>query len=1210
MPKQSAVEETLRAVLTPLLPPGVVITHVTSHGAARLEDVNDESPLGGIPTEVSASAWSEGEDGGAAADAAAPEASSADAAPTRSLAAYLAELSADDGDDGDGDGVVALFDHQSLDWPGVDAYRAPPQDAAALRPDAAAARLRAFAPAVARPSRATPDAMKRALELAARSTCSGVVAALVAPSPGPDDASKFFLLAVSAAPPSRVDLRALLRHSPRALDLESSRQLVCYQLARELARAHASGFALAPHGGLDARDAWVEGAPRSPIVRVAAARSSFRCSSSSCSDADAVREATIAWRAGVLSNLDYLLELNARAGRTRGDRAFHAVVPWVVDFVNDPDEATDEARTSSSSSSSSTSTSTSSPLGRWRDLTKTKWRLCKGDAQLDHAFEHSDHHVSDDCLSELAVCVYKSRVLPLSVLRRTVRMNFVADEYPRTIARVFEWSPDECVPEFYDDASVFKSAHPEDVGLRDLEVPSGCDSPEDFVAKHRAALESDVVSRGLPAWIDLTFGVALRGEDAIRAKNVMVEPADVTAPRGFGRVALFRTPHPARGLAAPRLLVPDRSPSPPRSSIDADEDPTRRASHSSLLGDDRIPLLTIAPADVLEALDPPPPPPPATERETRARTLRDAAREDVRALGRVFAAVYARDVAVLDMPITEVEKSVVPSLPLVVRATVASMTSTRASGGAPTAAAVRDSTLFPRRIRVAADALATIRAARAGIPRATAAAAALRNGAATCGVEAAELIAPAASRAVADAPSPVGAVAGEILSLVARRAPAEVSTTLLAPCIADVLALGSVGGGGGGGGRGETADDADAEEDAADAARASALADDVLRPVQRALGAASFRLEVVPLLVRCVVSRAASARVGAAACAALASLASREPLPVALRVIVRPLLKATSRRPSKTDGGGGGGGGGGGPAPDSASERAAVALTSIAEALGPSVTARHVLPALVATVFKPTRGGGDVDDVAMTLYASLGDVVGLGRLRDVVRDASAVEASLISERRWKPSREALAAGTPWEQREDAAASGAAQHGSGGDRFGGLVGRGLNGLRDRLMEGWQGLGDSSDRVATAAAAAAAAAPARDDADADADADDEYDDAHDARAPWGWLPRVGYSPADDSEAPWELRLETLTSWRAHRERCAFVAASDDESYLLTGGGDGVVRVWSTGGTTSGGPIASHDTHGPFTPTCATFLGGAKVRSIHWSPHDRVGVVNADP
>ena len=92
MPKQSAAEETLRAVLTPLLPPGVVITHVTSHGAARLEDVNDESPLGGIPTEVSASAWSEGEDGGAAADAAAPEASSADAAPTRSLLITLGAL--------------------------------------------------------------------------------------------------------------------------------------------------------------------------------------------------------------------------------------------------------------------------------------------------------------------------------------------------------------------------------------------------------------------------------------------------------------------------------------------------------------------------------------------------------------------------------------------------------------------------------------------------------------------------------------------------------------------------------------------------------------------------------------------------------------------------------------------------------------------------------------------------------------------------------------------------------------------------------------------------------------------------------------------------------------------------------------------------------------------------------------------------------------
>ena len=35
--------------------------------------------------------------------------------------------------------------------------------------------------------------------------------------------------------------------------------------------------------------------------------------------------ATAAWRAGAVSNLDYILELNRRAGRSRGDRGFHAL---------------------------------------------------------------------------------------------------------------------------------------------------------------------------------------------------------------------------------------------------------------------------------------------------------------------------------------------------------------------------------------------------------------------------------------------------------------------------------------------------------------------------------------------------------------------------------------------------------------------------------------------------------------------------------------------------------------------------------------------------------------------------------------------------------------------------------------------------------------------------------------------------------------------
>ncbi|KAL6621216.1 hypothetical protein ACP70R_033648 [Stipagrostis hirtigluma subsp. patula] len=112
------------------------------------------------------------------------------------------------------------------------------------------------------------------------------------------------------------------------------------------------------------------------------------------------------WWKGELSNYEYLLVLNKLAGRRWGDPAFHTVMPWVIDFTVKPDESSDNG---------------------WRDLTKSKWRLAQGDEQLDFTYSSSDvpHHVSDECLSELAVCSYKARRLPKAILSASVEAKNV-----------------------------------------------------------------------------------------------------------------------------------------------------------------------------------------------------------------------------------------------------------------------------------------------------------------------------------------------------------------------------------------------------------------------------------------------------------------------------------------------------------------------------------------------------------------------------------------------------------------------------------------------------------------------------------------------------------------------------------------------------------------------------------------------------------------
>ncbi|XP_057694255.1 WD repeat-containing protein 81 [Corythoichthys intestinalis] len=379
-------------------------------------------------------------------------------------------------------------------------------------------------------------------------------------------------------PYTQYSLHDIVSFSPAKLANSHAKVLfIIYQLLTAIQACHASGLSC---GDLSLSDIAVDeqlcsclklnlahyedlGAPSSDCTASQAPESiSTRvafCSSPEnkmfCNDCfHELKTLVLDWVHGRVSNFCYLMELNRLAGRREGDPNYHPVLPWVVDFTV--------------------------PFGKFRDLRRSKFRLNKGDKQLDFTYEmtkealaavgsgiggvgvggdlsgsvsasgagqpdhlHVPHHISD-VLSDITYYVYKARQTPKSVLCSHVRSQWEPNEYPSSMERMQSWTPDECIPEFYTDPSIFRSIHPD---MPDLDVPPWCKSCEEFIEVHQRLLESREVSQNLHHWIDLNFGFKLSGKDAVKAKNVCLHLVDNhTHLTTYGVVQLFDQPHPPR----------------------------------------------------------------------------------------------------------------------------------------------------------------------------------------------------------------------------------------------------------------------------------------------------------------------------------------------------------------------------------------------------------------------------------------------------------------------------------------------------------------------------------------------------------------------------------------------------------------------------------------------------------------------------------------
>ncbi|XP_076368453.1 neurobeachin-like protein 1 [Tachypleus tridentatus] len=281
---------------------------------------------------------------------------------------------------------------------------------------------------------------------------------------------------------------------------------------------------------------------------------------------------TTKWIQREISNFEYLMQLNTIAGRTYNDLSQYPVFPWILaDYTSEELDLENPA----------VFRDLSRPIGvvnpKNVSEVKTKYDHFVDITGMVEKFHYGTHYSNS-----AGVVHYMVRMEPFTSLHIELQSGRfdVADRQFQSIEatwRMLMENPNdvkELIPEFYFLPEFLVNLNGFDLGrlqgtkenVNDVKLPVWAKSPEDFIYKHRKALESEYVSSHLHEWIDLIFGYKQKGPAAVEALNVFYyvsyegavdleaikDPVERAATEGminnFGQTPcqLLKEPHPER----------------------------------------------------------------------------------------------------------------------------------------------------------------------------------------------------------------------------------------------------------------------------------------------------------------------------------------------------------------------------------------------------------------------------------------------------------------------------------------------------------------------------------------------------------------------------------------------------------------------------------------------------------------------------------------